>query len=358
MPRLSCVCGGSVSMRFALFSPHQRVWFDLQERARQLSGLCVSLRDSIEVLAAENGQPLAIGTINGLVNETAALAEAFRKGPLATIPAVVLLDGLWVKQLDDTERQYTDKRGRCRLRKQRRKLPILVAYGIDPRTGEKRLLDWEKGQEEDQESWQRLLERLEQRGLRAEKGLKLFIHDGSAGLEAAFAMVDFGVGVRRQRCVFHKLRNVAKAVKGEDGMSRKERQQRRKEVVKAAAAVYTGADRPEVEAHLKAFGDKWREQEPEAVLTLERGFEATIVYLDVLAGARKDGEEWPVRYLRTTSALERVNRTLRQKFRQVVIFHSDQGLEAAIQLVIAHRGLAGESKESWVDAIEEALKAA
>jgi len=358
VPRLSCVCGGSVSLQFALFSRHQRVWFDLQERARQLSGLCLSLRDSIEVLAAENGQRLAIGTINGLVNETAALAEAFRKGPLAMIPAVVLLDGLWVKELEDTDRQYTDKRGQCRLRKRRHKRPILVAYGIDPLTAEKRLLDWEKGQEEDQESWQRLLERLEERGLRAEKGLKLFVHDGSAGLEAAFAMVDFGVGVRRQRCVFHKLRNVAKAVQGEDGMSRKEKQQRRKEVVKAAAAVYVGTDRVEIEAHLKAFGEKWREREPEAVLTLERGFEATIVYLDVLAEARKDDEEWSVRHLRTTSALERVNRALRQKFRQVVIFHSDQGLEAAIQLVIAHRGLAGESKESWVDAIEEALKAA
>jgi transposase-like protein len=358
VPRLSCVCGGTVQLRFTLFAPYERVWFDLRERARQLAGLCLSLRDSVEVLAAENGQPLAIGTINGLVNETAALAEAFRSGPLAEVPAVVVLDGVWTKLLVETEREYTDKRGRRRRRKRRRKVPVLVAYGIDPRTGEKRLLDWEQGQEEDRESWQRLLERLERRGLRAEKGLRLFIHDGSAGLEAAFEEVHFGEGVRRQRCVFHKLRNVAKAVQGAEGMSRKEKRVRREEVLRAAAAVYGGKDRVEIEGRLKSFAEEWREREPEAVLTLQRGFEATLAYLDVQAEARERGEEWAACYLRTTSALERVNRALRQKFRQVVIFHSEKGLQAAVHLVIAHRGLAGVSDQCWFEAVEEALMAA
>lgn len=233
-----------------------------------------------------------------------------------------------------------------------------MAYGIDPQTGEKRLLDWEQGSGEDQASWQRLLERLERRGLRAEKGLKLFIHDGSLGLEAAFAMVDFGPGVRRQRCVFHKLRNVVDAVKGEEGMSRKERRERRKEVLKAAANVYAGTDRAEIEARLASFDSVWGEREPEAVLTLKRGFAATLVYLDALAEAIKAGEHWEVRYLRTTSPLERVNRALRQKFRQVVIFHSEIGLQAAIQLVIAHRGLGGMKEDRWIDTIEVALNAA
>ena len=310
------------------------------------------------MLAAENGQPLAIGTLNGLINEAAVLAKAFRSGPLGQIPAVVALDGLWVKLLLEGEDEYIDKRERRRLRKRRRKVPILVAYGIDPRTGQKRLLDWEQGRDEDQQSWQRLLERLEGRGLGAEKGLKLFIHDGSAGLEAAFGMVDFGEGVRRQRCIFHKLRNVAKAVQGEEGISRKDKRQRRGEVLKAAAAVYAGKDRVETEERLRAFAEEWAEREPEAVLTLRRGFEATLVYLDVLAEVRKGGEEWAVRYLRTTSALERVNRALRQKFRQVVIFHSEKGLQAAIQLVIAHRGLSGVSQGCWLQVIEEALMAA
>ena len=47
VPRLSCTCGGTVDHQFTLFAPYQRVWFDLQARARQLAGLCVSLRDSL-----------------------------------------------------------------------------------------------------------------------------------------------------------------------------------------------------------------------------------------------------------------------------------------------------------------------
>lgn len=125
VPRLSCVCGGTVDLQFDLFAPYQRIWFDVQERVRQLAGLCISLRDSVEVLAADNGQPLAIGTINGLVNEAAALAGTFRSGLLAMIPAIVVLDGLWVKVLEDTDREYVDKQGRHRQRKRRRKVPIL-----------------------------------------------------------------------------------------------------------------------------------------------------------------------------------------------------------------------------------------
>jgi transposase-like protein len=358
VPRLSCICGGTVGYQSKLFAPHQRIWFDMQELARQLAGLCLSLRDSVEVLGAENKQPLSISTINGLVNEAAVLAEAFRSGSLGEIPAVVALDGVWVKLLVETDREKTDKLGRCRHHKRRKKVPILVAYGIDPRTGQKRLLDWELGEGEDQESWQRLLERLEKRGLRGEQGLRLFIHDGSYGLEAAFGMVDFGEGVRRQRCIFHKLRNVAKAVQAEEGMSRSEKRQRRKEVLQGARAVYAGQDRGEIEERLRDFDREWREREPDAVLALRRNFETTLVYLDIQAEARQNGEEWALRYLRTTSSLERVNRALRQKFRQVVIFHSEKGLKAAVQLVIAHRGLSGQSSGCWMELVEESLMAA
>lgn len=84
----------------------------------------------------------------------------------------------------------------------------------------------------------------------------------------------------------------------------------------------------------------------------------TLVYLKVLANAQRPGEAWRVECLRTTSPLERVQRDFRQKARQVTIFHSDKGVDAAIQLVIAHRHLADNSTEFWADLLEEALLAA
>jgi len=355
VPRLSCVCGGMVDFELAHLVPYGRLWFDLEERARELAGLCVSLRDAVEVLAWRNGQPISIATANRLVNQTAVLAKAFHVGRLESVPAVVMLDGIWLKVLEPTGEEYTDKKGRRRQRLKGRKFPLLVAYGVDPVSGERWLLDWERGRAEDEESWRKLLDRLLERGLCAERGLALFIHDGSAGLEKAFELVYFGAGVERQRCVFHKLRNVRRDVVGEEGMSRKERRERRGQVLAEAAEVYRGENEQEIKRRLAGFRAKWGEKEPKAVATLERDFERTLVYLKVRERARRKGQEWKVECLRATSALERVQRHFRQKAAQVVIFHSEQGFEAAVQLVISHRHLASSPAEPWQRLLEEAL---
>ena len=56
------------------------------------------------------------------------------------------------------------------------------------------------------------------------------------------------------------------------------------------------------------WSEKWRPQAPEAVATLERDVEQTLVFYQLDAVA----QEW----IRTTSLLERTNRELRRKFRQ------------------------------------------
>lgn len=355
VPRISCECGGMVDFEFVHLVPYGRLWFDLEERARELAAICVSLRDGVQVLAWRNGQPLSIATMNRLVNRAAVLAEGFHAGELKRVPAVVMLDGLWLKVLEPTGEWYVDKKGRRRQRLKVKRFPLLVAYGVDPVSGERWLLDWERGREEDEESWRKLLERLLERGLCRERGLEMFVHDGSAGLEKAFEWVHFGKGVLRQRCIFHKLRNVGRDVVGDEGMSRKERQERRAAVVEDAAKVYEGKDEREVRERLEKFRVKWAEREPKAVVTLEREFERTVVYLQALERARQLGQDWKRECVRATSALERVQRQFRQKARQVVIFHSDKGLQAAIQLVISHRGLAGPLVQPWARMLEEAL---
>jgi hypothetical protein len=358
VPRVSCRCGGMVDLEFVHLVPYGRVWFDVGERARELAAMCVSLRDGVRVLSWGSGQPVCIATLNGLVNEAADLARAFHVGVLHRVPAVVMLDGVWLKVLEPTGERFVDKRGRERDRLKKRKFPLLVAYGVDPVSGERWVLDWQRGREEDLQSWRALLMRLRDRGLSERRGLKLFVHDGGAGLGSALEMVFFGDGVRHQRCIFHKLQNVRDAVGGEEGMSRKERSERRKEVLSDAARVYRGKDEGEIRQRLAEFEAKWRGREPKAVATLLRDFGSTLAYLDVQESARRRGEAWRVECLRTTSPLERVQRHFRQKARQVTIFHSDKGVDAAIQLVIARRHLADQSTEFWGSLLEEALLAA
>jgi hypothetical protein len=360
VPRVACICRGTVPLEFATFGRYERSWGEVQERARQLAGLCVALRDIRELLAGDSGQWLAPSTLTRWVQDAAALAAILRGDPFARVPPVVLLDGLWVKLMVPTGERYRDKAGRDRPRVRRVKLPLLVAYGVDPATGERWLLDWEPAPGEDEASWRGFLERLQARGLRADAGLALFVHDGSSGLEAAFGLVDFGPGVLRQRCVFHVLRTVRAHVRGERGMTREQRQARRRAVLQAAAAIWTPVDRAAVRQRYEAFCAHWRAPEPAAVAALERAFEATLAYLEARTRGREWGEEWAVPYLRTTSALERLNRALRQKARQVGTFQAERGLLAAVVLVLVHLGLTRPepATELWTEVLEAGLLAA
>ncbi len=360
VPRVSCVCGGTVPLEFATCGRYARSWEEVQARARQLAGLCLALRDIQEVLAEPSGVWLAPSTLNHWVHDAAALATTLRGEPLARIPPVVLLDGLWIKLMVPTGERYRDKQGRERERVRRVKLPLLVAYGVDPATGERWLLDWEQAPGEDEASWRGLLERLQARGLRADAGLVLFVHDGSAGLEAAFGLVDFGPAVLRQRCVFHVLRNLAEQVRGTPGQPRAARRAHRRALLQEAAAIWEPLTESGVRARYRAFCGRWRATEGAVVAALERLFPLTLAYLDARARGREGGQEWPVAALRTTSPLERLNRTLRQKARQVGTFQSARGLTAAVVLVLVHHGATAPAPAAdlWTDMLEAGLLAA
>jgi transposase-like protein len=357
VPRLRCCCGGTIPLAFATFGPYARGWGDIQERARELAGLCVSLEDARSVLAWTSGQPVAASTLQAWDQQAAAVAEALRQGPLGRVPPVVLLDGLWLKLFVETGERFVDRQGRERPRVRCERVVLLVAYGVDPLSGERWLVDWERAGREDQAGWQRLLERLQARGLRSAAGFTLFVHDGGSGLDAALNEVSFGPGVLRQRCVFHVLRTVRDAVRGTPGMTREAKRARRREVLAAARTIWDTTERETCRRRWKEFAATWRAREPEAVAALERAFEATLGYCMAVAWARERGELWAPHYLRPTSALERVNRALRQKARQVGAFHADAALAAAVALVAAHRRLAPTvlPAGAWADSLEHAL---
>ncbi len=359
VPRVRCGCGGTVDVSFSVFIPHQRVSSELAERLREAVALGLNLQQTGAMTAPANGGSLAKSTINARLLEVNRLAEAFHRGALEWVPPVILVDGIWVKVMEATGERFVDQAGRDRPRVRCKRIGLLVAYGVDPGSGEWGVLDWERAQGEDAASWERLLERLRERGVSAERGLKLIVSDGSEGLAAALELVDLGPEVRHQLCVFHKLRNVSDAVKAVQAASREEKRQRRREVVKAAAAIYQGQDRAEILGRRAEFVARWQGEEPEAVATLLRNFEKTIVYLEVAAAAAAEGEQWAASYLRTTSALERLNRSLRKMVRSVVLFHSDAGLEARVYLTLLQAGkMLTPRAGDWLEALEEDLTAA
>jgi transposase-like protein len=357
-----------VDLSFSVFAPYARISPELEQRLREGLALGLTLRQVGEMTAPPNGGPLAKSTINARGLEVSRLVSGLRQGVLERVPPVVLVDGLWVKVLVPTGAEFVDRRGRKRPRVRRQKIGLLVAFGVDPTTGDWWVLDWERATQEDQAQWGRLLERLRARGLTAEGGLRLIVSDDSAGLTAALAEVDLGGGVKHQLCVFHRLRNIGKAVQGvlradPDGREKEQaqeaRRERRRAVVTAAAAIYQGADRAEVLHRRDAFVAQWQDEEPKAVATLLRDFERTIAYLDVQEAAAIHGKTWEAKYLRTTSRLERLNRRLRRMVRQVVLFHAEAGLDARVYLTLMQAGdMLLPPGTNWSDVIEDALAAA
>lgn len=355
-PRIECRCGGLVRHEYLSVKRRARLWYDLQERMQELSAVAVSLRNTIELLARDID--VGLRAANEGVNGAAVLAQAEREAPLGELPPVVLLDGVSHRQMVETGKVKEDRLGRKRQEKLRRRGMTLIAYGIWPEEGRKEVLDYEFGWEEDGPSWQRLLERLERRGLRAEMGLRAVVHDGGKGVSAALEMVYLGPIVEH-RCVFHKIRNLVEHMEGVEDLTREARRRVREELLRDGSWVYRAQSKAGAYRRMEIFCRKWGEKQPKAVESLRRDFEASVRYYELQAEAKARGENWPVCYLRSTSALERENRTLRQKRRQVGVYQSARGLEASTYLVKERAEHHRERREGlWIDRQTEKQMAA
>jgi transposase-like protein len=329
-PRIECRCGGLAHREYLSVKPRARLWYDLKERIQELNAVAVSLRNTVELLARDID--VGLRAVNAVVNEAAELANVEQESPLEEVPPVVALDGISHRQMELTGQVKKDRMGRQRKEKRCRRGMTLIAYGIWPQSGRKEILDYEFGPEEDAESCQALLERLERRGLRAERGLQEVITDGGKGFLAALEMVDLGA-IEQQRCIFHKIRNLAENLQGLEELTRQARGELRAEILSDGAWIYRAKSKSAAYGRMEKVCQKWKEGQPKAVESLRRDFEATLRYYDVQARMRAAGQEWPVQYLRTTSALERENRTLRHKRRQVGVYQSEAGLQASTYLV-------------------------
>lgn len=184
--------------------------------------------------------------------------------------------------------------------------------------------DWILADTESQQAWEALLEPLETRGLYRERGLELFIHDGSAGLIAA--LNPMFPQIPHQRCLFHKLRNSWSAIQSPPTLSPLEARHFKCALLRQLQTVFEAPSASETLRRRDAFAQQWHTRQPHLVATLGRDWPQSVAFFRVLARF----PAWPLRFLRTTSLLERVNRMLRRLFRAAAAFHSSAGLHAAV----------------------------
>ncbi len=170
-----------------------------------------------------------------------------------------------------------------------------------------------------------------------ETGLQAVVRDGSGELGEALAVV-YGARLLEQHCIFHKVRNVADQSRKE--LAGEEHKATRTQLLEEVRTIYQAESAELARAGLDRLVNTWATLLPKTMATLQRDFEQTIAYYALEGLARE--------LLRTTSLLERTNRELRRKFRQVGCFSSFKGAEVAIFLQI-QRLHAHWSQQTWWD---------
>ncbi len=215
VPMLECQhCQHDVIAHFAILEKFERFWLDVNQDVLFGSGLCQSLRDLSERWSAILGSSVGLRTLNERINQIEPLLHQAHCEPITDVPTVVQFDGIWVTIQSQSQTIKPDRRTRRHQRSGKR-VVVLVALGFwNDGSGRREVLDWEIASSEEHTEWEKLLNRLGQRGVQPEKGLQMVVRDGSGGLGEAVALV-YGSQVIEQRCLFHKLRNVADKCRSE-----------------------------------------------------------------------------------------------------------------------------------------------
>lgn len=168
-----------------------------------------------------------------------------------------------------------------------------------------------------------------------EETTQLVVSDGAAGLAKALDLHLYGMP--HQRCLFHKIKNLADHLQFTDlalnptllpaEAERQAKQAPKQAILTEASHVYATDVEQEIRTRAAAFCATWQSREPKAVSNFCTDFDQTLSYLTV---------DFPlalVSLIRTTNLLERFHREVRRKQRDIGMFQSERGCEVLFYLI-------------------------
>jgi hypothetical protein len=329
LPRVVCQCGGSVKLDFsAILRPYQRLSAEVDQQLQRWAQLSLSLRQMQQELSQFHIGALGLRTILTRLHQLCTQVPTLTA---QSVPPILQIDAIWLTQLRPNGQVRRDRKGRRRLVKGRFKRPLFIALGIWPDQERTEIVACQLGQSEDSAAWLAFLTHLEEQGLRGENGLRLVIHDGGGGLCSALLTVYYDEA--QQRCLFHKIRNIANALQLPEHLSAKQRRRKRKAILKDFRAIWNAKHYATALRRYLAVFRKYKLSQPQAVAALRRDFRSTLTFYRI----QQQFPTWPRRYLRTTSHLERLNRSLRKHARSAGAYHSDAGILAMVAQLAQRR---------------------
>ena len=285
------------------------------------------LRDLQAAMALPLGAGLSLAACPRLVLRVRKQTEACKQQPLARPPPSVLVDGMWGKSAYPTAAISEESQGRRRAGKRKQQRVVLRALGVWPDG------PWESGHGQMAEgatadTGNAFFRALSLKGV-TEQTTAVVVSDGSPGL--ASALDDHLYGVAPQRCIFHKIKQLAAslvfgalagaAAAVEAPSTRKAKRQRKKAIWAEAGWGDDGEREAAIRARAEVFRDHGHAREPKAVANVWRDFDKTFASLTI---------DFPLSLAsrsRTTNLLARFHKEMRRKQRDMGMLQSEQGCE-------------------------------
>jgi putative transposase len=253
----------------------------------------LSTRDIEATLREPNGKPmLSRSQVSRLSERLYEQYQEFSRRDLSGYDIVYLfVDGVY-----ESIKRYTNNQA------------LLCAWAICS-DGRKQLLHLASVGSESQHSWEVFFEEMKQRGLRQPL---LVISDGAPGLIAAIQA--YFPKADRQRCIAHKLRNVAsKLPRDVENL-----------VLEEIKAVYYAPDTQTAQLLASRVIEKHGQAYPSAMACFSDDLDACITHLKYPSGHR--------RFIRTTNLLER---SFEEQKRRTKVFPQHQQERSCLGLVFA-----------------------
>lgn len=285
LPELKVPRSRDGQFRTQLYSRYRRRQEKVDQAIAEMFIRGVSTRKTGEVVELLTEESPSAATVSRVFQSLREECEAWRRRPLDSCYMYIHLDGVYFTI------GYDDSFV---------KEPVLAALGVKL-SGEKELLGYGLGDKESRQAWRGFLTELKERGL---EDAGLFITDG--GQAVIGAVEELFPGVRRQRCVVHKLRNVDSKVP----------RPLQEEVRQEAKRIFYQENKEQARQETEAFCLKWAEVIPEAVECLRRDIEDCLTFYDF------PREHW--RYIRTNNSLERLFEEVKRRTRLMGAFRNER----------------------------------
>lgn len=307
--RMPKVRNASGPFRTRILGAYQRRQGCLERCAVEWVAAGMSTRAVSREMQRAFGAVLSAGTVSRLVAEMDEEIAAFRHRPIRRGYRYVYFDGKHGKM----SRPRRNGRGRGRSRK----AVLLLAWGIR-HDGAEEMIGFQVAPDESEESWDRFLRSLRERGLVEEnrwgERLERIISDGDAGLAAALALNY--PETPHQECVFHKVKNLLGDLNDKS---------RKGPIQSEAGRIFEARTRAEALARLARWRRRWETLEPVAVAHFIRDIDRMMLFYESPAALR--------RRVKTSNPIERFIRELDRKFERVGVFPSARSWERMTYLV-------------------------